>query len=298
MASITDEIKNSFKNGGLLTQLIYINIGVFIVANLLNISLIFGIGRLGDTLVYYLSVPPMLSDLIQRPWTIFTYMFLQQQFLHILFNMLILFWFGSIFLRYLSPKQMLSTYILGGLSGAALFIIVYNISPAFYNMLPNSILLGASASVMAIVVAIAVYVPDYQINLMFIGPVRLKYLALFYVVMDFIQIASDNPGGHLAHIGGAVFGYFYIIQLRKGKDISTKFNRLADNLTGLFKPTPRIKVSYKNPSKAKSMNDMDYNKAKAETQEEIDRILDKIAKAGYDSLSKREREILFRMKGK
>jgi membrane associated rhomboid family serine protease len=296
-----DEIKASFKSGSIITRLIYINLAVFILVNLLNvIGVLTGLNAYGDVVIDYLAVPAFLENLIRRPWTIITYMFLHKGFLHILFNLLILYWFGKIFLHYLVEKQLLSVYILGGISGAILFILFYNVSPAFTDFLPVSKALGASASIMAIVIAISVYAPNYSINLLFIGPVKLKYIALIYVVLDFLQIAGPNAGGHLAHLGGALFGYIYTRQLQRGKDISTGFNRTVDSVVAYIAPGKRRKfrVSYKNPSKARRMNDMDYNKAKAESQEEVDRILDKIAESGYDSLTKREKDLLFKMKDK
>jgi len=297
--SIIDEIKESFKKGSVLTRLIYVNLAVFVLVNLLNvIGVLTGLNAYGSAVVKWLAVPAMLDNLIIKPWTAFTYMFLHEGFLHILFNLLWLYWFGQIFLRYLTEKQLLSIYILGGLSGAALFIIIYNISPTFKEILPVSYALGASASVMAVVIAISYYAPNFAINLLFIGPVKLKYLALIFVITDFLQIAGSNPGGHIAHLGGAFFGFLYSFQFRRGNDISKGFSRAMDSVVGYFTPGSRrnIKVSYKNPGRAKQMTDMDYNKAKAETQEEVDRILDKIAKSGYDSLTKREKDILFKMK--
>lgn len=284
-----DEIKKSFKNGSALTKLIYLNLAVFLAVKLLGV--IFFLLSVSPTfsLANWLAVPADITNLIYKPWTVFTYMFLHLGFLHILFNLLILYWFGIIFLQYFDDKKLLSLYLVGGLAGAALYILFFNIFPVFQAHVSMSIMLGASASVMAIVMATAVYAPNYTVNLMFIGPVQLKYIAIFYVVLDVLSIASDNSGGHIAHLGGALFGYLYISQMKKGKNITRGFDRFMDKIFSLFKPRQKFKVTYKRP-----MTDYDYNKSKAEKQKDIDKILDKIAKSGYDSLSKSEKEILFK----
>jgi hypothetical protein len=164
----------------------------------------------------------------------------------------------------------------------------YNIFPAFNPT--TSIALGASASVMAIIIATSVYAPDYAINLMFIGPVKLKYIAIFSIVLDILSIPTSNSGGHIAHLGGALFGFLYISQYRKGKNITKGFDKIMDKLFSLFKPKSKFKVTHKRPA-----NDFEYNKTKVEEQKEIDKILEKIANKGYNSLSKKEKEILFKM---
>jgi len=190
---------------------------------------------------------------------------------------------------YLNEKKLLSVYLVGGLAGAALYILAFNIFPAFQDVVPESIALGASASVMAIVIAIAVYVPDYSINLLFLGPVKLKYIALVAIILDVLSIAGSNAGGHIAHLGGALFGYVYISQYRKGKNITRGFDRMMDSLFSLFKPKPKFRVTHKKPK-----TDIEYNKQKVKDQERMNKILEKISKHGYDSLTKEEKEILFR----
>ncbi|MFW5656220.1 MAG: rhomboid family intramembrane serine protease [Bacteroidota bacterium] len=295
MNGIFDEIKDSFRRGGTLIQLIYINLAVFLVVKLIFVFLF--MGNMSDSttaVVRFLALPASLPVLITKPWTLITYMFLHTRFLHILFNLLWLYWFGKIFLMYLTPKQMLSVYILGGLSGAALYILAYNTLPVFENILPVSYALGASAAVMAIGIATAVYLPDFTINLMFIGQVKLKYLAMVFVVLDILSIASDNAGGHIAHLGGALFGYLYIVQYRKGKDLGKGFNNMMDGVVSLFSSRKKMHVTYRKTEKIKEETDWDYNKRKREEQKTIDEILEKIAKSGYESLSKKEKEILFK----
>jgi membrane associated rhomboid family serine protease len=242
-------------------------------------------------------VPADISKLILKPWTLFTYMFLHFNFLHILFNLIWLFLFGRIFLRYLNEKQMLSTYILGGLSGAFLFIFFYNVFPGLIPYVEQSEMLGASAGVMAIAMGICFYVPNFTVYVPLIGPVKLKYIAVFFIITDILQIASYNAGGHIAHLGGVIYGYFFVQQYRKGKDLGKGLNSLLNSITSLFTiRKKRMKVSYKRS--ARNMTDMEYNRSKAQIQEEVDRILDKIAKSGYDSLTKSEKETLFKMSNK
>ena len=305
--AIWDEIKNSFKRGTILTKLIYINLIVFLAVNIAYVFYaLFNTqaDSTGDLRPYfmenwisYLMVPASLSHLILKPWTLVTYMFLHFSFLHILFNLLWLYVFGRIFLQYLTEKQLLSTYILGGLTGAFLFILSYNVFPGLKTAVDAAEMLGASAGVMAVAMAISFYTPNYTIYLFFLGPVKLKYIAIFFIITDILQIASYNAGGHIAHLGGVIYAYFFILQLQKGKDMGYGFNRFIDNIVTFFSgQRKRMKVTHK--KSVKDMTDMEYNRRKAKTQEEIDRILDKIAKSGYDSLTKKEKETLFKMSGK
>ncbi len=296
--NIGEEIRKIFNQGTSLTKLILINLGVFLILKILGVFFYLFQNDLADsTFINYLALPADLSTLAKRPWTILSYMFLHYGFFHILFNMLWLFWFGKIFLEYLDQKKLLSIYLLGGISGGALFILAYNVFPAFQQSLPISVALGASAAVLAIVMTISFYAPDYRINLMFIGPVKLKYIAIATIIMDILSIQGDNAGGHIAHLGGALFGFIYASQIKKGKDISRGFNRLMDWVVTVFKPRPKLKVDYKRP-KHKTETDIEYRTRKVEEQKEIDRILEKISKSGYEALNKEEKEILFRTSNK
>ncbi|MBI9055389.1 MAG: rhomboid family intramembrane serine protease [Bacteroidales bacterium] len=288
--SVIEEIKASFKSGSALIKLIYINLAVFLAVSLLGVLVDLLEVNYKLAPVYWLAVTANISELVYKPWTLFTYMFVHEDFLHIIFNLLWFYWFGQIFLKYFNEKKLISLYILGGLAGAVLYILAFN-AFSIYN--PSIPMIGASASVIAIVVAISFYIPDHTINLMFIGPVKLKYIAIGSVIIDILSITSSNAGGHIAHLGGALFGYLYIMQMKKGRNIAKGFDRFMDKIFSLFKPKPKVKVSYRRP-----INDLDrdieYNKTKAEGQKEVDKILDKIAKSGYDSLSKKEKELLFK----
>jgi membrane associated rhomboid family serine protease len=292
--AMIDEIRNSFKGGSSLIKLIYINLAVWIIVNIIEIF--FYLTNTHDSymkFLLYLALPADLSNLVHKPWTLITYMFLHKNFIHILFNLLWLYWFGRIFLQYLDEKKLVGVYLLGGLSGGLLYIITYNLFPVFSGELAMSHALGASAAVMAIVIATAVYAPDYHMNLLFIGPVKIIYIALIGFAVTSLFDFSINTGGKIAHIGGALFGYLYILRYRSGKDMTRGINRLLDSLFGLFKPRPKVRVTHR-----RFEDDMAYNRRKKEEQAEIDRILDKIAKSGYDSLSSKEKEILFKQSKK
>lgn len=286
---IWDDIVKNFKSGNNLTKLIYINIAVFL---LLAVAAILGF-LLKNQLIMsgamsVLSVPADLNKLIIKPWTLLTYMFTHKDVWHILFNMLWLYWFGRIFLEYLDQRKLVAVYLLGGLSGAIMYVASFNIFPAFTGMVSDSVAIGASASVLAVVVAISAYVPDYSINMLLLGRLKIKYVALGIFILTSVMDFSVNSGGKLAHIGGALFGYLYTLNLRRGRDMGKGFNRIIDFFATLFKPR-KLKVKYKKP-----VSDYDYNSIKAERQNTINSILDKISKGGYESLTKEEKEILFR----
>ena len=291
--NIWEGIKSSFKEGSNLSRLIYINLAVFILVKIAAVvAFLFGLAPSeGNFVLNWLMLPADTSVLLYRPWTVFTYMFLHEGFLHILFNMLYLYWFGKIFLSFLDQKKLLSVYLLGGLTGASIFVFAFNIFPVFADRLAFSVALGASASVMAVVFATVSYSPNYIVNLVFIGPVKLKYIALVFILLDIIQLPQGNAGGHLAHLGGAFYGWFFINQLQKGRDISLGFNQMMDVVFSWFKSKKKMKVTHK---RKRTGDDRAYNKAKKQKQESLNVILEKISKSGYDSLSKEEKEILFK----
>ena len=270
-----------FQSGNPLYLIIGINVLVFLVIQLVAVAefLFSGSTASSQWLMLQLSMPAYLPALPYKFWTIITYMFGHDGLFHILFNMLWLYWLGRIFLDFLNKRQFFFTYLAGGLAGAALFILAYNVFPVFQSSLPIAVLIGASASVMAIIAATATLLPDYTIRLLLIGGVRLKYLALVYFVLDLIGIAGSNPGGSIAHVGGAVLGFLYIKQLQNGQDWSKLF-RKKRKLTIVQKGNPNVRTS------------------KLPDQEIIDEILDKISRSGYDSLSSKEKEQLFKASNK
>ena len=287
---IWDDIKRSFRNGTNLTRLIYINVVVFLIITIMAvIGFLIKNEFISGKLLDLLSVPASVNELLLRPWTLITYMFTHKDVWHILFNMLWLYWFGKIFLEYLDEKKLVALYLLGGITGAVVYILSFNIFPAFTGMIDGSEAIGASASVMAVVIGIAAYVPDYTVNLILLGRVKIKYMALAIFVLTSVMDFSVNSGGKLAHIGGAFFGYLYMLNLRQGRDIGKWINRIIDFFATLFKPRKKLKVTHK-----KVATEYEYNKIKADRQKNINSILDKISKGGYDSLTKEEKETLFK----
>jgi len=289
--NVFDSLKRSFKNGDALTRLIFINVLVFlllwaviIVLRLFNLD--------GEFLLNYLALPAAPMAVLYQPWTLITYMFLHMQFFHILFNMLALYWFGKIFLMYFNPKQLVGLYLTGGLGGALLYILAFNIFPYFRPVLESTTLLGASASIMAIMLATAMQAPNMELRLFPLGSVKLKYIAIVYVLISFFGITSNNSGGEIAHLGGALAGYIFVVSLRQGKDFTRWINRLIDGIIDLFKPR-KLKIKRVKPNKNRKMTDAEFNMNKARNMEEIDRILDKIKTSGYDSLSSDEKKRLF-----
>jgi len=305
-----EDIRRFFGRGSMLSVLILINIGVWLLVKITYVF--FSLNRQPgsaiaedtwrifiDRLSPIFAVPAYLPTLLKEPWTLLTYMFLHFDFWHILFNMLWLFWFGRIFLQYLSSKQLLQTYIFGGLTGAIFYIAAFNFFPLFINALPISYALGASASVMAIVTAISFYVPNYTIQLLFIGRVKIIYLAVLLFIFDFFAIPAGNSGGHFAHIGGAFWGFIYILIIGKGlKGImnGNSFDWMS-KLKKRFSSYYRKKHSYQSFN-SRPISDEEYNLEKNAKQQKIDDILEKISKGGYESLTKSEKEFLFKSSGR
>ncbi len=289
--SIIDNIKQAFRQGNSVTHLIFINSIVFVLLNLaLGLMKLFNFP--GDFILPYLAAPADLIQLSHHFWTPITYMFLHEGFLHILFNMLNLFWFGKIFLIFFSEKKLVGLYFLGGLLGVFFYVTAFNTFPFYADILHNSILLGASGSIMAIIVATAVQSPNMEMQLMFLGRIKLKYIALAVVLMSFFGITSDNGGGQLAHLGGALAGYLFVVSLRKGADITKGINWILDAGFNLFR-VRKMKVKPNKNSQKNRMSDAEYNENKARKMAQIDQILDRIKTSGYESLSAEEKKRLF-----
>ena len=290
--SIISEIRDSFKNGSVLTRLIYVNLGVFLSIRIIQLIMLLS-GLSPDTIgvvVSFLAVPSGFEVLLVRFWTPFTYMFVHYDFIHILFNILYLYWFGKLFMELITPRLLLRVYILGGLAGALLYFIGMNYVAAFKMALPYNEMIGASGSVMAIMLTVAMYRPNFSVLMLFIGPVRLKYIALFAVIIDIISIPGlSNTGGVLAHIGGSTFGLVFGWMLLKG-NISTTFlsSKQKSERKSFWKKKSKLNVSHKRP-----LTDLEYNAIKVRRQKEVDRILEKIKNSGYGSLSESEKKTLF-----
>lgn len=291
---IIEDIKLKIKSGNPITRLIIINAAVFLIISILRI-LLFLTGGSISTFVNFvidnISLPLSLQGMVHKPWTLITYMFTHIEIFHILWNLITLYWFGQILSDYTSPKKIIPLYLMGGVAGALITILLFSVVPVFQPYL-DSPMVGASAGITAIIIAAATLVPNYRINLMFIGSIKLIYVALFVLFIDILSVASyNNIGGNIAHLGGALMGYVFILQYKKGRDWTLWINRFLDWIKNLFKITPKskMKVAYK-----RGVSDEAYNYNKKVTQEQIDIILDKISRSGYESLSKAEKEILFK----
>lgn len=304
---IIDTLKNKWVYGSMLVRLIYINVAFFALLHIATLVLTFTDIK-PEYALTWIELPSSPDLFITQPWTIITYMFAQYDLLHILFNMLWLYWFGTIFLLTDTSKRMLALYIYGGICGGALFMAVYNLVPAYNYTL--AWLIGSSASVIAIVTATAVMHPDYKVGLLFFGPVALKWIAIITIAIDFFSITGDNGGGHIAHIGGALTGVIYAVALKHGTDITKPFNRLAEWWVNLVKritsPRPakqsndytRYRYQSDNSSKAKAEKPKSGKTAESATtnrddEATLDEILDKIKKSGYSALTHEEKQRLF-----
>lgn len=295
MAHIITDLKEAFRRGNVFIQLIYINLGVFAITTLITVLLQL-FNRSAANIFELLALPASFERFAMQPWSIITYMFMHSGFMHILFNMLWLYWFGALFLYFFSAKHLQGLYILGGICGGLLYMVAYNVFPYFRPMIEYSTMVGASASVLAIVVATAYREPNYRVQLFLFGAVRLKYLALIVVATDLLFITSSNAGGHIAHLGGALAGLWFAASLKKGTDMTAWINKLIDGIGALFnKKTwqrkPKMKVHYS--SGKGRQQDYDYNARKKNQSEEIDRILEKLKKSGYESLTTEEKKSLF-----
>lgn len=300
-----DNLKNAFRQGdNSLYKLIALNILIFgglLVARIfLTIS---GFDTWYKTGLSFLMMPASIETFLMQPWSIFTYMFMHEGVFHILFNMLFLYWFGMIIHEYLGSRKLANLYILGGLVGAAFYVLVYNLAPYFSQSIESARMLGASAGVFAVVVGAATLSPNTTFFLMLLGAVRIKYIATFYVILSFANSIGSNAGGEIAHLGGAMLGFLYVTQLRKGVDWGIPVQKVGDFFSSLFSASrPKVKISYRRQKSNDSTNKIvaknpknssSESKSELATQEEVDRILDKIAANGYEALSKDEKQRLF-----
>lgn len=268
-----------FQSGNPLFFYIGINVILFLLTAIIGVvSWLSGKGNATDGLVrYYLGLPAEISLLPERFYTVFTYMFFHEGFLHLLFNMLGLFWFGSIFMNFLKSRQFHFIYIAGGLAGALFYVAGLNIFPVFNGNTIGATVIGSSAAVMAVITATATLVPNYTMMLLFLGEVKIKWIAIVYFIISFIGLSSLNAGGNFAHIGGALLGFVYIKSLQSGRDWSKLFER---------KPKLKVVRNEKPVKKPEFKGGV--------SQQEIDAILDKISTSGYDKLTAVEKEKLFK----
>ncbi|OIP83695.1 MAG: hypothetical protein AUK44_04685 [Porphyromonadaceae bacterium CG2_30_38_12] len=284
-------LKQKFREGDALIRLIFINVAVFVVLQSVKVFLLlFNIHT--DVFFNALAAPAHLGQLMFKPWTILTYMFMHEGLMHLFFNMFAFYWFGKLFLLYFSPKQLVGLFLIGGFGGFLSFSLAYNIFPYFNDLVANSSLVGASGSITAIILAVATKAPNMEMRLLLFGNIKLKYIALITVFTSFFGIASSNAGGEIAHLGGALIGYLFIVSLQQGKDITAWINKLLDGLYDLFRPR-KLKVRQSNQHGKHKMSDGEFNQQKAQRMTQIDAILDKIKSSGYESLTEQEKRRLF-----
>jgi membrane associated rhomboid family serine protease len=280
---------------------LYLNIGVFVTISIVNAFVGLFTGHIGlghQWAADWLGMPTDGLKLITRPWTVMTYMFTHLGFYHLLFNMLVLYFSGKILMEYLGQRRLLALYIYGGLGGGLLYLIISNISP----ILGGSQLVGASAGTMAILVAGALYMPTMELRLWGILPVKYWILAAGVIFLDIISLTGTNAGGHLAHLGGALVAYFFIESMRKGHEWNVYLFQVIDAVRGLLFRGGKKKrgfsfgeQTYKR-STNKSRNPLDSTRSgKSDQTSRMDEILDKIKAKGYESLSKEEKEFLFKI---
>jgi membrane associated rhomboid family serine protease len=296
MAGFFDELKQNFKRpNNALNQLIIINAVVFVGLGLLKVIGAFaGVEGLYAVVDAQFTIPPDLERFIYRPWTIITYAFSHAGFFHILINMLVLYWFGMLVSQYLGSAKLVNLYVLGALAGALVFILAYNLIPFLAERGSNG-MVGASAAVFAVATASATLLPDHKFHMIFIGPVKIKYLVAVYILISLLGSAGPNAGGNIAHLGGAGIGFLYVRGLQAGTDFGLWIQMTLGFIQSIFKSKPKIKVTYKKKQTAggSKSSGKPTSASSATEQEEIDRILDKISEKGYESLSKDEKQKLF-----
>lgn len=293
---IKEEFKNAWsKPNNAVVQIILINLIVFVSARVIKVFFdLSGATETFYTIFRKLQLPADVGSFLLQPWSLVTYLFTHFDFFHILFNMLFLFWFGRIIQEFLNSKRVISLYVLGGLAGGILYMFIYNFLPFYADRVAESMMLGASAGVFAIVVGAAVFMPNYTFFLLFIGPVKIKYIAIFYVFMSFIGTTGANAGGEIAHLGGALVGWMYISQLNKGSDIGGWVISFIQFIKSMFKPQSKIKVTHRSGNRRPTKKEAAKSPDSSNTpQAEIDAILDKISEKGYESLTKDEKQKLF-----
>lgn len=291
---ILDDFKRIFTGDNPLSKIIVLNVIVFVITNLFGSLVPF---------VNWLAIPGDISAFLLQFWSVVTYMFLHANFMHILFNMLWLYWIGKILLEYLGPRRFIAIYFLGGIVGGLLYLVSYNVFAALNYFPMGGLLLGASAGVMAIVAASGTLLPDYRIRLLLLGPVPLKYLAIGALVLTSVLDFSVNMGGKLAHMGGAALGFYFIRSLQQGNDLSVPFYSFWFAIRNPFSKKKMRVVSNKNKQQSSRSSGQATTSKSARVndemqQQKVDAILDKIGKSGYDSLTEAEKEFLFKASGK
>ncbi|QRM89722.1 rhomboid family intramembrane serine protease [Lacinutrix sp. WUR7] len=284
MTNLNQDIKQKLTQLNVFEKLIAVNVLVFIVAQILRFVLN------TSSSMSWLELPSDFFDFIKQPWSIITYAFVHYDFIHMLFNMIVLYFIGRMFINLFNTKLALNVYFLGAISGALLFLLAYALLPTVFSS--GHRLVGASGAVRALLIFMCAYMPNMDLRV-FTFNIKLKHVGIVIVLLDFIGLFGGNAGGNLAHFGGTILGYFYATQLTKGKDIGKGFEGFMDGITNFFKKNPsRLKTVHKKKGKVAGYTKDEFKEFN--NQKQIDIILDKISKSGYESLTKEEKELLFR----
>ena len=302
MGHIVDDVIRRFRNENIVGKYIYATVAIYFIISLSSVvAMLFNSVSAINDVVACFELPANVEKLLRQPWSVVSYMFLHAGIAHILWNMLALYVFGKIFLNFYSTRHFIGLYFLGGIVGGIFFIAAYNIFPYFANDVDSTYLVGASAAVLAVVVAAAVRSPDYTVNMLFFGTVRLITLAVVTVLLSLLFLASENSGGNFAHIGGAVAGWLFAFMLGKGYDVTRFITFVSDWFVGVWRKIrnrsfkPKMKVTR---NAGRHSADYEYNSRRKESEDEMNRILEKIKKSGYSSLTDEEKKHLFDVSNK
>jgi membrane associated rhomboid family serine protease len=301
LGSIWDDVKRQYQYGNMVTRIIIVNVLVFVLVNLLKVVLFISykgsLPAFYGKIIEYLSVSSDWLTTLSRPWVLITATFLHEGFFHVLWNMLMLYWFGRIVGDFIGNQRVLPIYLLGGVVGSVVYILSAFLLPVGF------IAYGASAGVMAIVVGAGVLAPDFEMRLLFIGNVKLKYIVAVLLFLDLISIPLlFNAGGHFAHLGGALFGWLYILMLRNGRDLASPLIILFEVIVRLTDSEKRrrvvhgsrsFKVLKKSDTQKRSKDNGGSARSDKDAEHRINEILDKIKEKGYESLSDEEKDFLF-----
>ena len=301
MARIVKDLYQRFRDENIVGKYIYANVAVYLVFALIGVvATLFNAVGVADGVFSIFRLPADTARLLIQPWSVLTYMFMHAGIMHLLWNMFALYIFGRIFVTFFSTRHFIGVYLLGGIIGGLFFVLSYNIFPFFEDDVKSSYLVGASAAVLAVVVASAVRSPNYTVNLMFAGGMRLSRLAIVTVLISLLFVTSDNAGGNIAHLGGALAGFLFAIMLNKGRDLTTPINAACSFLAGLWGKVyrwikeHRTDIRIVKPGRRSDREaDYEYNARKKDESDEIDRILEKLSQGGYSSLTEEEKHRLY-----
>lgn len=269
-------------------KLILINVVCFVLPMLIK-TVLFLFNISSTNFINWFELSASWIDLPTKPWSIITYSFLHSGFFHLFWNMYLLFFSSKLFLNLFPSNTFFNVYFLGVVVGGITFILSYTFFPVFQNSSP--VMIGASAGVMAVFIFMSTYSPDLEIRLILFN-VKLRYLGIAFLLLDIVQIPYGNAGGHLAHLGGAILGFYYVKQLKNGKDIGKPFKNFIDKIINIFRRKPKMRTVYK---REKSQKIKKKVSDAGEKQKRIDRILDKISISGYESLTQAEKDFLFKI---